>query len=229
MIFLDNQGYPTDQTSDGGDSAMRAGMLALLRFDHSLRLREYEKDGYCVRHPTAIPWNNPNNFTRDQLIPLTAGFYAAEMKEQARRVFFSHAKRLFFAQDIERDYPGSTKHPYPHTFTNDKGEKETRLFDFRDPLLPDHIFHLIKCARLYPLYIFGLIAIPWFILSMFLHGRSSHKEHNQIIAMAKVQGRWAEKLFMKWTPTWKEDLREYWDSRNEIEYAEYIIQDMEEV
>ena len=227
MIFHDEHGFLVDETSDGGDSAMRTGMLALFRIERAPLLHYYEHEGQCVRHPLDKPWNNPKNFTRDQLIPLTAGFYADGMITQARRVFWAHAQRGFFCQNFERDYPGSTKRPYPHTFTNDKGQNESRIFDFADPLMPDHIWHLIKCAKLYPLYWFAVIGIPFFVLSMFFHSLSAHREHNQIIAMAKVQGRWAELLFRVMTHNWREDLRQYWGPRNEIEYAEMIIEDLD--
>lgn len=206
---------------------MREGISTLFQFRLLNKTPYYEAYGKCMRYPFVAPWNNTKNFSRDQLIPLVAGLSALGDKYPAKRVFWSHARRLFFCQNFERDYPCSTKYPWPHTFTNDKGMKETRLFDFADPLMPDHIWHLIKCARIYYLYPFALIGIPWLVLSIFFHGRSSHKEHNQMVSMVKVQGKWAIKLFKRWTPTWKEDLREYWGSRNEIEYAEMIIKDLE--
>lgn len=230
MIFVDQHGFLCNETQDGGDSAMRAGMIAQFYGGFfTPRIKYYEQNGVCVRHPIQVPWNNPKNFTRDQLIPLVAGLNVGGYQDAVKRIFWSHAKRAFLCQNSERDYPGSTKYPYPHTFINDRGQQEKRSFDFADPLLPDHIWHLIKCARLYYLYPFALVGIPWLILSIFVHARSSHKEHNQIISMVKVQGAWAVKLFKRWTPSWREDLREYWGSRNEMEYADLIIKDLEEV
>jgi hypothetical protein len=206
---------------------MRVGILNLFKYSEDTSIFYYEKDGVCVRHPTDAPWNNPKNFSRDQLIPLVAGFYGRDLTEKAKRVFWAHAKRFFFCQNSERDVPGSTKYPWPHSFVNDKGQEETRKFDFRDFLMPDGVFHLIKCARIYPLYLFGLIGLPWLALSIYGHSKSSHKEHNQILCQCKVAGKWALRLFVKLVPNWKEDLREYYGSRNEMEYADIIIQDVE--
>jgi hypothetical protein len=303
MIYQDEFGFPVDQTGDGGDSAVRAGILSLFgnapskhlptltsgdsstgnsgsyleASNERIRIEAYENNGVCVRcpSPTQSPWNSPLNFSRDQLIPLASGLPAAA----ARRVFWSHAKRLFFCQNIERDKPGSRKHLWPHQFwkdsnpttktirmqpqwrklgmernfhhqqddetkpktqinRNDQKENqssadrqnhqiEERWFDYRDILMPDHIWHLILCAKLWPLYWFGLLGIPWLALSILGHRLSRHREHNQLICQCKVQGHWAIKLFQKLNPTWKEDLKNYWNSRNEPEYAELIIQNID--
>ncbi len=89
--------------------------------------------------------------------------------------------------------------------------------------MPDQIWHLILCARLWPLYWFGLVGIPWLLLSIIGHSLSLHKEHNQIVSQCKVQGQWALALFKVFNPDWKEELRRYWGRRNEIEYADLII------
>lgn len=227
MLYLDQFKLPVDQTADGGDSAVRAGLLCTFKYNHNVDLFKYTQRGYCFRHPNQYPWSNKNNFSRDQLIPLSAGLWKQGFKYSLRDVFLEHLKRGFFCQNIERDVSGSTKYPWPHSFVNDKGEKETRLFDFADILLPDHILHLILCAKLYPLYIFGLIGYPWLVLSILIHSQSSHKEHNQIICQCKVAGKPFIKLFKYVTPNWKEDLREYWGSRNEMEYADLIIAGLE--
>ncbi len=222
MIFWDDFGLPVDRTMDGGDSAMRAGMLAT--FSNIRVADRYETNGICVRHIADYPWNNPWNFSRDQMIPLVAGLYFTGKYKAVRRIFWRSVFRLFFAQNFERDYPGTTKLPWPHKFINDKFRVEKRLFDFADPLAPDHIWHLIKCGRLWFLYPFAVIGLPWFALSVALHGRSKHREHNQVICMCMVQGPWAVKLFTKLVPSWERDVRWYWDSRKENKYADLICE-----
>lgn len=232
MMYFDEEGFPRNETMDGMDSAMRAGMLATCSFIGRIRmdLSRYEKfDGLLCRHPLHSPSDNVWNFTRDQLIPLTAGMYFQHQHDIVRRVFYAHLGRFFFCQNFERDKPGSTKHPWPETFVDDDGTTKRRIFDFADPLMPDHVWHLVRAGRIWFLYWLAPIGIPWFIGSLFFHSRSSHKEHNQIICMAKVQGKWAVKLFKKMVPNWSHDVWEYWNSRNEPEYARLIIDDLENV
>lgn len=232
MIYLDDDKFPVDSTLDGGDSSMRMGMLLLCGQTTACNVRLYEHEldsGILRRHPSQDPWSNPWNFTRDQLVPITAGLHRLGMESFCQRIFYAHAKRFFFCQNFERDYAGSKKFPWPHTFINDRGEPETRKFDFADVLMPDHIWHLILCARLWYLYPFAIIGIPWFILSLYFHSISSHKEHNQIICQAKVNGKWAVKMFKFLVKDWRVDLWEYWADRNEREYAKLIIDDLEKI
>lgn len=223
MIYKDAFGFPVDQTGDAGDSAVRAGILKLFDRSAKIPINLYEQNGFCVRHPNQAPWSSPDNFSRDQLIPLAA----ALPQTAARRVFWAHAKRFFFCQNIERDWPGSRKFLWPHRYWKDSnpnsGITEKRWTNYRDILMPDQIWHLILCARLWPLYWFGLVGIPWLLLSIIGHSLSLHKEHNQIVSQCKVQGQWALALFKVFNPDWKEELRRYWGRRNEIEYADLII------
>ena len=232
MIHM-KDGLPVDQTGDGGDSAMRVGMLALFRAISSKSLLRYEvptKSGLLMRHPVQKPWDNPWNFTRDQLVPFMAGCWSMntpETKKLARRVLWSHIGRFLFCQNFERDYPGSTKYPWKHTFINDKGQVETRKFDFADHLWgPTHFLHLILASRAWYLYWLNWIGYRRLPIVIAIHAKSAHKEHNQIIAQVKVAGPIFVRLFKKLVVTWEADLREYWGSRNQIEYAEMIIEDL---
>lgn len=227
VIIRDSHGLPVDITMDGGDSAVRAGMLALFAnyFDH---IDEYEHKGLTCRHPVQDPWCNEWNQSRDQTIPLVAGLAVAGNREACRRIFWAHAKRGFFSQNTERDWPGTTKYPWPHKMQggDPKDNGKWRLFDFADPLFPDHIWHLILCARITWLYPFAVIGIPWMIVSMALHGLRAGREHNQIIAMCMIQGPWALRLFKALTPSWEADVRTYWDSRHEGRYADLIVRSL---
>jgi len=224
MIYRDASGFLVDETLDGGDSALREAIAFLFSEERDLR-SFYERDGLLVRHPEQVPWNNPLNMSRDNSVPIIAALPV----EAVRRVFWRTVKRGFFAQNIERDYPGSRKYPWPHKIkVGDPVDIGTwRVFDYADPLMPDHIWHLIWCGRLWPLYWWAVIGVPWMVVSMWLHAHSSHKEHNQIICMCVRQGQWAVRLFKWLTPTWKQDLLEYWGSRNEVEYAVMVIGQLE--
>ncbi|MBC7371257.1 MAG: hypothetical protein H7326_06820 [Bdellovibrionaceae bacterium] len=226
MLLRDQKGYLLDNhAGDGGDSANRAGLSELFGLAAE-PLADYEigLTGKLVRHPSQFPWNNPKNFTRDQLIPFAAGLWQSHQTALARRIFWSRARRLFFSQSTERDIPGSKKFPWPHQFINDGGQLETRRFDFADPLMPDAIWHLILCARLKPLYWFGLIGAPWLFLSVVGHCLlSKSDDEGQIIAQAVVGGRGFIKLYKKLKPDWQDSLERYWCGwRNMPEMAQAI-------
>jgi hypothetical protein len=174
-----------------------------------------------------VPWNNWLNFTRDQLIPIVAGTLAqADTNEACRAVFWTHLRRGFFCQNFQRDHVGTWKKPWPHIMTGGDpvDEGKNRNFDFADPLLPNHIWALIKAARIKWLYVFGVIGIPWFIINMIFHSLSGHKEHNQIICECYINGSWALKLFRLVVRNWEKDSFNYWNSRNEIEYHLHLVE-----
>ncbi len=228
MIYKDEYGFPVDQTGDGGDSAMRNGILMMCddlnrvsAINYSLNLGEW------VRHSTQRPWTNPKNFSRDQLIVFIAGINKEKWRPLIEMTFRRHAKRLFFCQNTERDKPGTTKYPWPHTFENDKGVMERRLFDFADPLFPNHIGMLIIAARMYVFYPFLLVAYPWHVLKLALRALNNPKgEENQTIAECFVYG--TLKLYRRLFPKWQEISAKYWGDRNEIEYHEMLVKFVEE-
>lgn len=212
----DNLGLILDKNGDGGDSANRCGLVSTFMPITCIDLLKFEKNGICVRHPNQTPWNNPKNFSRDQLIPLMSGLSEKHQYETARRIFWAHARRFFFCQNFERDVPGSTKYPWPHTFVNDKGEKETRLFDFADPLFPGDIWHMIKCARIYWLYWFAILGLPWFMIELKTFCRwNPGDDEGQMTCKCKKQGEWALRLYAKWRDNWDRKLWDYWKVRRD--------------
>lgn len=237
MIKRDFYGYIVDDTEDGGDSANRSGLWKLFKGhdsplkDPAFWLEDFVlPNGICVRHPNQAPWNNPKNFSRDQLIPLCAGLWKVKRHDLVRSILWSHIKRGFFCQNIERDEPGSKKYPWPHNYLNDKGKYEKKLFDFADPLLPHDIFFLIMCAKLYVLYPLWIICAPFFVLSLFIHGLSDTNDEGQVIAQCKVYGNWAVRLYKYWRPDFKRRLLVYWQARrNQEEIAHLIINDLEKI
>lgn len=122
MIRLDKNDIIVDTFGgDGGDSANRMGLAALFNLRNKREnLSQFEiNPGYGTRHPKEAPWNNRKNFTRDQLIPYTAGLWKQRQYDVVRRIFWAHAKRFFLCQNFERDHFGSKKYLWPHEFFKD--------------------------------------------------------------------------------------------------------------
>lgn len=224
MIYLDDKGYPVDQTKDGGDSAVRHGILSLCGVaTKSNEAYEYgENTGMIVRHPNQVPWNNPKNFSRDQLMVFVGGLKASQSPRIAPQVFYAHLKRFFFAQNFERDHVGTTKYPWPH-----KVDGKWRLFDFADPLLPNHIGAIILSGRVRWTYPFLLLAYPWHLFSLLFHSLGSHHEENQMIAECYIYG--TLKVYKRIHKKWKEVSEEYWKKRNEIEYHDMLVKLVEDI
>ena len=228
MIKVVN-GVPVDNAADDqGDSARAWGILQIVQFTGE-PLCPADKFmagwGVACRSPSQVPWNNPWNFTRDQLMCLVAGFEAVGRHDLVRQLFWRHASRLFFCQNIERDYEGTTKYPWPHRFTNDKGEKEFRAFDFADILFPDHIWHLILAGRMWYFYPFAFIGIPWLAIGILVRIYSDNRdfELNQLFCQCYVAGKWAMRMFKR-IPDWEISFRKYWAGwRFQGEIAEKLI------
>ncbi len=237
MIFRSDGHLPCAKGGDQGDSAVRAGLLEIadLLIEDISQYEAYP--GELVRSPYQFPWNNPGNFTKDQMKCLVAGLYKAGRHDIIRRVLYATIKRCFFMQNIDRDKPGSTKLPYPHKNYKDSnplattypfyakkqpnavlGEIESRTFDYADPMFPNDMWFLIKAAKAYELYWFAIIGIPFFILDMVLHSLGTHNEENQTICECYVNGRWALNLYKFINRKWQDISYKYWSERGEIEY-----------
>ena len=227
MLYKDDKNYPVEQHLDGGDSAVRMGILALCGKDSDIdKVESYEiQPGMLTRHPTQYPWNNSKNFSRDQLMCFLAGLDKLKQRELCKRIFWSRARSFFFAQNTERDIPGSTKYPWPHIFIRmEDGISEKRDFDFADPLMPNNIWAIVKAAQIYWLYPIALIGIPFYILSLITHTFGNHGEENQMICEAAVHGKWALFLFKFINRNWKDVSFKYWSDRNEIEYHDMLVE-----
>lgn len=227
MIRYDDLGFPVEARMDGGDSAVRMGILALCGKDKDTdKVEAYEiQPGMLVRHPTQFPWNNPKNYSRDQLMCFLAGVDKLELRDLAKRIFWSRAMSLFFAQNTERDIPGSTKYPWPHIFIRmEDGQTECRNFDFADPLMPNNIWAMIKAARIYWLYWFAIIGIPFYIITLIGHSIGNHYEENQLICESAINGKWALKLYKLINKNWKKVSLKYWTDRDETEYHDMLVE-----
>ena len=221
MIYLDRRGFPQEKHGDQGDSAVREGLLALTA-DTYTDVASYESSwGMLCRSPNQYPWNNSLNFTRDQLLPLVAGLNARGKHDVIRRVFVMHLLRLGFCQDFQRDKPGTWKKPWPSTYINDHGQAVSKSFDFADPLLPNHWWVLIKGGKLWPLYMLYPFCF-FFVLISILGSGLPNTEQNQIVSELSMHPNFVTKLYVLLNPKWNTSNYEYWQSRDEVEYAERI-------
>lgn len=226
MIRRDTYGIVVQHSADftyedGGDSAMRTSLLAVCgsREDISLLVAFNcpPNSGTLVRHPFQAPWNNPNNFTRDQLTCFMSGAYAGGYYAMTKRVFIACVKRGFRAQNTEFDYPGTLK-----KFPNGP-----------DLLSPSDVLHLAVCAK-YNILVIGLLSLlglPWFLASIIWATRGNPwQEQNQIICQCLTMGKWVIRLYAKLHPDYKKNLREYWGGwRDQAEIGEMLIAKVESV
>lgn len=88
MIFY--KGFPRDQGStDFMDSARLAGIMSVFKWPNFI-IQDYSKHENPVRCPESdIPGDecsDPRNMSRDQIVPLMAGYYFQQKVERARSV-----------------------------------------------------------------------------------------------------------------------------------------------
>lgn len=196
---------------DGGDSARAAGLMAMCGSKTDLMLLNlFIQEGRGVRHPYQNFHNNPNNFTRDQLLCLLAGINSKNsfyIKVVTKDLFWQHAKRLFFCQN-----------------THNQEGIEKPWYNGRDPLGPHHVGMFIKAAGLWWLYWFLPVAWAFMLLDMIItRVVSPTRETNQMIAMCAVFGTFWLILLNKMFD-WELNTKEYWSGwRDQKEIGEEII------
>lgn len=237
-IFKDELGFlVSDEVHDGGDSARAHGLMAIFGGDFtcSYLLKHFvTKDGYGVRHPTMTPWSNKNNFTRDQLLLLFQGLAKMGDTKRCKQLFWTHAKRLFWCQNIERDYPGTRKSLFPQYYK--KGQrfdditiikKDGWVFrpNFRDPLFANHIYLMSKsCGYNFFCFLLSPFAFPLLFLSLVFNSRKLNAEQNQLQGMVEGYGPFWVRLYVKFNPMWEAQTYFYWaKERNFVEMSNLII------
>jgi hypothetical protein len=149
---------------------------------------------------------------------VVAGLHAILAVRPARRILWATIKRLGFAQNIERDYPGTTKYPWPHEYYDrTEGNKYySKWFDAPDILTPNIIGMMILASRARWLYWFLPLAYAWHWLAMLGSKYSKHYEENQMLAECFVYGTLARYARIK--PRWERVSLKYWAERKEVEY-----------
>ena len=199
--------------ADGGDSAMRTGLMALVDSPMDMhRVLNFEiLPGLAVRHPSQSPWNNPNNFTRDQLIPLMAGAKNSGYINMNKRLFKACIKRGFRAQNTEYDVPGSVK----------------KFPSGADILAPSDMWFLSICASSSKsmVLLFSLCGLPWFILTLLWSTRiKPDDEQNQIICQCIILGPLTTRIYIKLHPNYKKSVMNYWSGwRDQPEIGQALI------
>ncbi len=242
MIFTDSKGYLSDRTKDGGDSAVRAGIVAICggNFHH---ITDYVQNGICVRNPWQEPWNNSKNFTKDQLKLLVAGLFAIGRTDLCREILDAHKKREW-CQSSERDAVGSVKMMRPHAFYKDSKPDattvpmrfnfktfkfevvgldkshtiETKMFDHADMLMPNDWLFLEVAAGVKKPEGFGLW---WHRQALSQHANGDHNEENQMFAECFVLGTLRD--YVNVNKKWQARNEAYWLDRNEIEYHKMML------
>lgn len=88
-----NPGY-----QDGGDSACRTAIMAVSGSlqDAALMHHFFAADGRVIRHPTQPKWSDPNETSRDQLMPVLAARKIGIWCYKSELTFAAYAKRGFF-------------------------------------------------------------------------------------------------------------------------------------
>lgn len=229
MIFRDQHNLLVNETFDGMDSCFRAGIWHT--FSDSQIQTELElyvdENGICVRHPKHKPSNNPQNFSKDQLIPLMSALYNSYGSDLNRKILKATMKRFFFAQNFERDWPGTKKFPWPHKMQGgdpaDNGR--WRMFDFADPLFwPHYLYFFAKASRLKWLEVLTFIpgAATFLVICLLSRLEPKSKETNQLLCMLKTLGHPWPEIYKCLNPNWFQNVMHYWNRRNEPEYADKI-------
>lgn len=227
MIYRDHNGYLCTDSGDQGDGSLRVGILGLFS-KMEIPILDYVKDGWIVRSPIQEPWRNKLNMSRDNTIPFVGGLWARGFHKEAAQVFWRTVSRGCFAANSERDFPGTTKYPWPHKMEGgdpvDNGK--WRMFDYADPILPHQLFYMALCGKVWQMYWLAIIAYPLMFLSILFNSRKINSEQNQIICMAKVYGLPWPWLYKYFNPNWVDQTKYYWESRGEKEFSDFIIQGM---
>lgn len=203
-MILSPNGYPKDNgATDWMDSARHAAMRYLFVAARN-NIEDYCNNGILVRCPEGS-WaeTNPNNFSRDQLIPMVCVLSPKTCKE----IFYAHAKRFFFCQNIERDVPGSVKKPWPHSYLDEDGNTVHKVFDYRDPLFLHDVALLIQRSKLYLLYWFIPVGYLSLLAALVINRFTKDAEQNQLICLAKAFG--VLRLYRWLTPDYINRLGKY--------------------
>lgn len=186
----------------------------------------FSRRGQGLRHPFEFPANNPLNCTRDQLAPLAAGLFKAKAQRTARKIFWRTLKRLCFAQNIERDKPGSFKLPWPHWYFKDSdpiahtylyrpksslGKVMFKWFDGPDPLFPHYIFAIAVAA--WPQYklLFRGMGMPFFVMEGLIYRFTKNDDMGAFIACGYNLG--LLKLFKRLVPDYEKRCDSYFIPR----------------
>lgn len=207
MIQRDAKGFIFDNSGgDQMDAACRVSIMALSgsKQDEQLLPAFENGNGVMVRSPQEAPANNPNNCTRDQLLPYVAALAASGRTEIVRRLFEAHKQRNWRCQNTEYDVPGSGKQ-FP---------------DGPDFLDWGHRWFFSVCAEDKSQHWRWLLGAPWLLLTLLWNSKWGD-EQNQIASVCYALGpKWLA-LYKRLTPDYDVRITAYWSGwrqQSEISY-----------
>jgi len=215
---FDQDGLILDPTGDGGDSCHLTGLHIMATKQQPIRALSFVKNGLGVRHPTQEVWNYHGNFTRDQLSVLVGALVVCGARSSLRDILKQTLKRLCFAQNFERDCPGTRKYPWPHRARRCKGWDEFektqghwKLLDFADPLFPHYV--LAMAAGVYPVWkpFFRAMAMPFFVMDALTYRWSKNDDQGAKLACAYVLD--FGPLYKRLVPDWDKRIDQYFKPR----------------
>jgi len=184
-----------DEHLDGGDSAHRTGVLAFCNSDIDRKnLPAFRiSRGVMTRHPTQVPWNNPNNCTRDQLIGYIAGCWRTGRTDIVAELLTAHAQRIppYTCQDIENDKAGPEKKDPP----------------IGDPLAPHDIMYFGICAGDTRAFL-DLVSQLSLYIAIATAPTKPEAEINQLLLESIVCGQLD--IFIETHANYREALSNYW-------------------
>lgn len=221
MLRTDDRYLVVCPSGDGGDSAHFTGLHIIATNEATFRSLFFIKNGQVVRHPAQIPWNNPANATRDQIMPVCAGLARTGAIHSLRKILWRRCLAFGFAQNFDRDCVGTRKFPWPHFAKRCRGESRWVWFDFADPMFPHYLFAMAVGARLKPRWLFRALAAPTFVLDCLTYRWSDNDDQGALIASADLLG--FIPLFRRLNPNWEEKCLKYFNSRGLDELGSKLV------
>lgn len=183
---------------DGGDSAHREGVAAFCNSDPDQKLldRFEDKKGLMVRHPTQVPWCEPDNCTMDQLRGFMVGCWRAGRTDIAQRLLAAHEARNWHCQNI---------------YAPDRcPELKRNAIKAPDVLLPHEIMCLHIAAGATEAY---LDPVSQFFLCVAIQvaKKDVEEDNNNLMFESIVCGRL--NVFVAAHPNWRGFVTYYWRSQ----------------
>lgn len=205
-MHFDSKGLPKDGgASDYLDSCRLAAVMAVIKHPKAPEMLNYLIKDQGVRHPTS----HPNNFSRDQLMPLVAGIYAQNGKS-------SYAKKLYTAA-ISRGFRSQNTHDI---FGNKKSWHQG----------PDilNFFHMLVLGTASNIYVpiwLRILGKANAVIDIAYNAVFTQlREPNQLILSLYVLGPKWLKFYKTVTPGWKKAISIYWAGwRDEEGLAQNMI------
>jgi hypothetical protein len=202
-------GLPVDSgASDAMDSARLAGVMSTFDypgFNKKLCLKYIIPSGrslVAVRHPTEVPANNPDRFSRDQLMCLISGLYFAGLENIVRVLYVNCVLAKHRAQN----------------HIEDNGSEKKWGADLLDSAAMDN---LRRCSKIQSTALGRANLVIDILYASFIDPKT---ETNQLLCMCKVAGPKWVRFFRFCHRSLKKNIRTYWSEwRGEKDLAEHII------